>query len=247
MPNHVTTIIEVDDLGLETLGAVRAAVINDEGHVDFDVIRPSPECLKDFVPNAGVVSRAKMALGLLDRPSENPMAIDHFTANLAFNSAIRDLNEPARAEDIPSISRAISNYGECGHVYWYDWNSENWGTKWNAYGQPKDGHADDATSFEFETAWSHPFDLIAALSAKLPSVRFMVKYADEDTGCNCGWYEIQGGQRQAETIAPRHDDQSLEERRKFRKFAFELVHPNDDPKEYGYDANWDYEDELEDV
>jgi hypothetical protein len=246
MPNHVTNIISIEDAGGTLLADIRAKFLNDKGQVDFRVIRPSPKCLEGFEPHSGIISRATSALGLL--PDPNSLSggdIGTLTKRLELSNAIRNVTTKARDEDIPLIARAIQNYAECGYMYWYDWNQENWGTKWNAYCQPDDGFPQDATEFRFETAWSHPADLMTSLSESLPNVVFGIKYADEDTGSNCGTYRIRSGKRFDEDIAPRFDDQSETEKRRWCEFSFRLRHGDDvDPASYGYDDNWVYSDEV---
>jgi hypothetical protein len=46
---------------------------------------------------------------------------------------------------------------------WYDWNCENWGTKWNAYAQSIIEQDDDMLQLRFDTAWSPPTPVIEAL------------------------------------------------------------------------------------
>lgn len=73
---------------------------------------------------------------------------------------------------------------------WYKWSINNWGTKWNAY----DIIADDIGAIEFHTAWDTPQPIFKALSKQFPDQTFMVDYADEDTGSNCGKMEFQNGE-----------------------------------------------------
>jgi len=47
---------------------------------------------------------------------------------------------------------------------------------------------------EFETAWSTPEPVIIELSDMYPDITFIVEYADEDIGSNCGRYTLKGGQ-----------------------------------------------------
>lgn len=244
MPNHITTVLRIADAAGVPLPDIRAAFINDKGHVDFKVVRPCPTCLEDFEPHMGILSRARAALGLL--PDSSKIGGDDFrslTDRLELSNAIRDISTKTRDEDVPLVIRAISNYRECGYMYWYDWNQEHWGTKWNAYGQT-DGHADDATEFEFETAWSHPFDIIATISERLPAVTFDVRYADEDTGSNCGTYKIKAGVMLDEDIAPRRHEQSPDERRKWTEFAFRLSYGDADPASAGYGPDWEYSEDV---
>ena len=62
-----------------------------------------------------------------------------------------------------------------GYVDWYDWCCEHWGTKWNAH-----QYSHECGEVWFETAWSHPYPVIAALSRQFPAEVFSVSYADEE-------------------------------------------------------------------
>jgi hypothetical protein len=77
---------------------------------------------------------------------------------------------------------------------WYEWNVENWGTKWNAYDAKVTPAAGDLVEVRFDTAWSHPYPVIEALSLKFPEEPITVVFADEDLGCNLGSYEILNGE-----------------------------------------------------
>jgi hypothetical protein len=50
----------------------------------------------------------------------------------------------------------------------------------------------------FDTAWSHPFELLLELSKLFPYINFTIFYADEDMGNNCGKYKMIQGQMVAE-------------------------------------------------
>lgn len=83
-----------------------------------------------------------------------------------------------------------------GSANWYDWSIANWGTKWNSYGYddvttPKEF---DGERMEFQTAWSYPAPIIAALAEKYPDLHFEVKWADEDFGYNVGHKEYENGE-----------------------------------------------------
>ena len=54
---------------------------------------------------------------------------------------------------------------------WYNWNINNWGTKWDIDGQHSQIDGDDY-SFQacFETAWSPPEQIYYALREKYPTV-----------------------------------------------------------------------------
>ncbi len=61
---------------------------------------------------------------------------------------------------------------------WHDWQTANWGTKWNAYelGKPGDG------IYKFCTAWSPPFPVIRTLSKLFPELELELSYDDEGDG-----------------------------------------------------------------
>lgn len=77
-----------------------------------------------------------------------------------------------------------------GHDGWYDWRIANWGTKWNCY---EHEHEPGSNTWDFQTAWNSPENILKYLSGKFPTAIFTVRYADEDLGSNCGIYEIKDG------------------------------------------------------
>ena len=71
---------------------------------------------------------------------------------------------------------------------WYDWNTENWGTKWNAYQceiiEDCNGKYTDTLEIRFTTAWGVPDKWVKRLSEKL---------FEYDADANmCGFYRIEG-------------------------------------------------------
>lgn len=240
MPNHVTTILEIKDLGDSSLEQVRASMMDDKGFIDFEVICPLPECLKDFNPHHGILTAAKAKLEL-------PISGNVLIASLELPNRIKaeEEFEAMSDEDKALVQRAMDNYKECGYMYWYDFNNAHWGTKWNAYGQPEEGHPQNAQSFKFDTAWSHPTKMVSAISKKVPTVEFSIKFADEDTGSNCGSYTLINGETSNEDIAPRWSEQTEEQKLKYREFAFNVRYPGKDPRAHGYDENWEWSEEIE--
>lgn len=239
MPNHITNEVEIKDLGSAVLADVHARILNDKRHVDFNSIVQMPDCLKDFEPDSQIVNIAYEIL-------EVPCSGNSLIAMLESANRMRDF---AAYESLPDdrkslVKRCLDNHQKCGYVYWYDFCNDQWETKWNAYSQPDGGWPEDANLFRFETAWSHPKELIKLLSKQLPNVTFLVKYADEDTGSNCGQYTIKNGEYSNVDIAPNWKDQNEDQRRHFTKFAFMLCHPDTDPRSYGYGEDWKYSDEV---
>ncbi|WP_326742843.1 hypothetical protein [Streptomyces sp. NBC_01768] len=65
----------------------------------------------------------------------------------------------------------------------------------------------DSAQLRFDTAWSHPFPIVKALSRKYPDALIEVSYADEDLGSNLGQYVIAAGEILQESVfVPGSDD-----------------------------------------
>jgi hypothetical protein len=79
-------------------------------------------------------------------------------------------------------------YGEekaFGNKVWLKWNIENWGTKWNAYGQSDDCivQTDDTLTITFQTAWDPPHIWLCALfnATQLPFEHNWISEGGENT------------------------------------------------------------------
>ena len=99
-----------------------------------------------------------------------------------------------------------------GKNNWYDWSVSHWGTKWNSYGYdpvytPREF---DGEHIEFQTAWSYPDPLIAALSRQYPDFQFEVIWADEDFGYNTGKKKFENGEETFCHIPPGGSKEALE-------------------------------------
>lgn len=107
---------------------------------------------------------------------------------------------------IPTPAHVIQGSLEVGKTYpqetWLEFNTNNWGTKWNAYSFVQESD----TVITFETAWNDPFPVIAAMSRKHPETDFIVSYSDEDYGHNLGIYMIKNGEITQQTL---FDDETI--------------------------------------
>ena len=74
---------------------------------------------------------------------------------------------------------------------WYDWNRENWGTKWNAYSIERDGN-----TITFDTAWNSPSPVMKKLHELCVKYQVIceITYADEDCRYNTGHYLLGGAE-----------------------------------------------------
>lgn len=113
----------------------------------------------------------------------------------------RPLSEDARVVDFGILAPEPENIevGGCsgrhepGVVCWYEWHTSHWGTKWNGYSLTVTRLDDGNVRLRFQTAWSHPVPIMAALAERHPDITFEVRFADEDLGYNLGQYTAAGG------------------------------------------------------
>lgn len=92
---------------------------------------------------------------------------------------------------------SIDNFGEymkwtSTQNDWYNWNINNWGTKWDVAVSHEEEHPDtymeDAVNgenhvayYNFNTAWSRPMPALIKLSEQYPDLLFTLTY-EEETG-----------------------------------------------------------------
>jgi hypothetical protein len=68
---------------------------------------------------------------------------------------------------------------------WYNWNTANWGTKWDAHApalDPDSGPGEGWLCYRFETAWSYPEPVFAELTRTFPQLHFTFAFQEEQ-----GW------------------------------------------------------------
>jgi len=172
MPNYVINVVKFEE-GFDKELA-RKVFLDEEGFVSFEKIYPKPECLKEFSLYVHLVDMAKSKIDGKDISREY---------------------ESLCPEEKIDVDRALSNYNECGYVYWYDWTTDVWGTKWNATCQPDGGQDLSKGLIVFQTAWEHPGKILSEFSKKLPDTSLFIEYADEDIGSNCDSYHLKNGER----------------------------------------------------
>ena len=127
------------------------------------------------------------------------------------NIAPPPFDDPAYS-DLPSQAEARSSPN-----WWYNWNVENWGTKWDCYEvsmkrpdyNPKWGEKPHVV-YQFETAWSPPSEtLISYLSHLFPQVTVVNWY--QETGMNFAGHGVyvNGQQTEFEEYKPNVEESHL--------------------------------------
>jgi hypothetical protein len=176
MPNHIQNRITIIGNDKEVAKVLTHIKNGTETQIDFNKIKKMPESLN------------------IESGSKGELAHDLLFGTVADKLFPRDTKEKQNRFSKMVIERQkeavdlafqyqfnLENYG---HTTWYGWALENWGTKWNAYGQ-NDQRTKDNVIY-FQTACSSPIDLISELSKQFPTVEILLDYADEDSGSNTG-------------------------------------------------------------
>lgn len=181
MPNHVTNILHIKgtpEQVTEVRDSIRGRFLKADGSddgeqvFDFHKLLPMPEDLDCTSGSEASIAKYEMGYHTRGRPPFKPAPHQYERADQAL------------------VDLCKENIRKHGHPTWYEWKIENWGTKWGAYQQEEV----EPNILKFETAWSCPVKILEALAAKFPEVDFVVEYADEDIGSNCGTLTFQNGE-----------------------------------------------------
>ena len=197
MPNHITNELTASKNILDSM-------IGPNGEVDFDTVIPMPDILKGESAEGMIEDWASIALGITtiaslsqrhEHPAEAFKRGDFGSASKALHQSnvIRMLQDGPYPKDFTderfeTLIRYMRALRKFGHANWYEWSIENWGTKWNAY----DVKRVSETVVRFNTAWSAPTKIIAALAKKHPDEIIRLRWADEDNGANTGDVTVRG-------------------------------------------------------
>lgn len=105
---------------------------------------------------------------------------------------------------------------------WYDWNVENWGTKWDACHVDVDfTNLDEGTLvYRFDTAWTPPIPVVQAMQAALPNMRIRL-------------HGIEPGEGFQVFVYPDGRDETLD----YRDADYFLDNPDEDFDDLDYDPD----------
>jgi len=226
MPNHVTNRVVVTGPAA-AIAAFRAAFLVEEvetdeagrecrvTNLDFNRIIPRPKILEETESSSAV----NVGLLVLGRPE---IQKDGFGAASLEAEVARYLELPwvqaAGVTDYESLKTflaerhpdcvakaemAIRAYEECGHASWYSWSIANWGTKWNAYSFKIVDECEGRFEFRFDTAWSPPEPIFAALADRPECEDLRIDIQGFDEGWGFAYRaEVSGGGFDIESIHP---------------------------------------------
>lgn len=177
MPNWTTNglICHEDDL---------KTILDAEGNVDFNRIRPMP---KDLLMESGTVTRlAEKYLAAFEANDEAAMGEieKRLPTSVRVMGKERDISS---ARDLLDVGRMYrSNRERFGAPTWYEWSFVNWGTKWNACDTEVADIGGSWRAVTFDTAWCPPGgELLAEMFSGFKHVFHMEAYNEDYSGIYC--------------------------------------------------------------
>lgn len=171
MPNWIANNLELRG-NAEQVAKILEFVKSDEREFDFNKIAPIPKELENTQAPTKIISQKEY---------------DEQEARLAKG----ELTESEKSWGISrglTLEMSMEYKRRFGADNWYGWQTQNWGTKWNA---SEVFISDNLISFN--TAWSTPEPIFTALSKLFPDVEFFIEFADEDFGHNVGEVTLLNG------------------------------------------------------
>lgn len=191
MPNHVENIITLKG-DEQRIREMLEAIQNDElglGTVDFNKIIPMPESLN--IESGSRTDRGLKAYSdfidvyVFSRNAEEALNALQNIPRESEDAFLRKRSD-VKADEWELGKTAWNNVQNYGAPTWYEWCTNNWGTKWNAYGYDEGTDYSASGNLHFQTAWSAPHPVIKKLAQMYPDIIFEHEWADEDIGVNCG-------------------------------------------------------------
>lgn len=189
MPNHIKNIITLKG-DEQKIREMLEEIQYDElelGTVDFNKIIPMPESLNvesGSRTDKGIEMVKTYLENMPEEQSDKEGTYDEFFEDLRSHSAEISDEEEKKIWNIGVT--AVENLHKYGAPTWYEWCTNNWGTKWNAYGYDEGTDYSASGNLHFQTAWSAPHPVIKKLAQMYPDIIFEHEWANEDIGVNCG-------------------------------------------------------------
>ena len=118
---------------------------------------------------------------------------------------VEHLKSSLSNEELQEGRMAISNLEKYGYKDWYNWNCDNWGTKWDAcevYASSKD---DNYINYHFDTAWAPPVQFLINASKLYPELEFQCEWGGPEMDGD-GYLEIKNGELLADDYNEHGED-----------------------------------------
>ena len=205
MPNHVTNVLTVtgDPERVEAFRTAHIRFSSDKEskekweHLDFQTVIPAPACVEG-TEASNTAEEGFFALTGLAKTSFarfDGAATRYFERYEKEGFEVNALTQPEHLrawlakkhpEVLVSGQKMLTCFRETGCMSWYDWNSKNWGTKWNSYSYKERSAEPGKFVCVFDTAWAPPVPIFAKLAELWPDLRIETQSIDEGGGAWAG-------------------------------------------------------------
>ena len=189
MPNHITNLLTITgpEADVDAMLAKCVRPVEGKPAFDFNAIIPQPACVEG-TESSNVTEIGFYALTGLVR-NEFPCSFGASDPLKFYRDFPRHLMVTRKhflewlTEHHPDVvekgRKTLQCFRETGCMSWYEWNTENWGTKWDAYEYEPVSRSEGCAVLRFQTAWSPPRPVLAALAAQWPMLTISVESIDE--------------------------------------------------------------------
>lgn len=199
MPNHIRNVFKK----VSEPHVYKKIALNSDGEIDFSILIHVPETMNIVSGSQG------LSMGTFSTPDEidevvlakvedlvkKKLSLDEIIISALEEIDLSHINITDKKNNKYLIKKenlitkiiGAYNFHKFGYKDWYDYSCAKFGTKWNAYSIEKNAY--DLHSFN--TAWTTPSGWLQKLAKHID---FILYYADEDTGYNCGYVVAKNGE-----------------------------------------------------
>jgi len=129
------------------------------------------------------------------------------------------------------------NLMQHGAKNWYDWNVQNWGTKWDVDVEIDDiSSSDEEIMFSFDSAWAPPINAFIELGNLFPELSIRMNYREDGMGF-AGVLTVEGTEVNDDYYDTNNDKEA------YRDFV--MAEWGDDPFENEFDEDEECEEDEE--
>jgi hypothetical protein len=122
----------------------------------------------------------------LDKPAkENIEEWLDFNGTVPMPKELKGTTSPPQNDKEKTLQKEYAEKYGAGN--WYDWQIKFWGVKWGAYDQSEPEKIEGGLVYEFNTAWTSPSQWVYTTARIFPTLKFDVKYKDEDSNKSEGY------------------------------------------------------------
>lgn len=204
MPNWVSNNVRIEGSRVD-LDALQKLVAGDKSVFSFEKLIPTPPelaCEHQAVCSHYILGQLLFYLSDKDTKKVEQRDLDFIAKHMYIyeglvDSAVTYANkiEPDKIDSEYHKGKVYyERLQKYGAVNWYDFHLEHWGTKWNACDVSMQTGG-DILYYQFNTAWSVPFNIFKKLAELFPMLKITDWYSDEDiSGEHWGVINCQNGE-----------------------------------------------------